>query len=154
VDGVTEQGDRTGWPRLRLRGGTDRGEQPPHQVVALVGRLGPDDAGQLGRAGAMTAGRLAATAGLSPGATTTVVDRLVRAGYAERVRDVGDRRRVTIEPTSAAGAAIEQIWAPIGAEAQRRLSDRTIEELTTIRDFLVEGCQMQTRHAQRITGKD
>jgi DNA-binding MarR family transcriptional regulator len=107
--------------------------------------------GILGRAGAMTAGQLAQSAGLSPGAITTAVDRLVRAGYAHRIRDVGDRRRVTIETTPAAQAATEKIWGPVGAEAHRRLSRRTIEELTIIRDFLVEGCQMQTRHAQRIT---
>lgn len=107
--------------------------------------------GILERAGAMTAGQLAESVGLSPGAITAAVDRLVRAGYAHRIRDVSDRRRVTIEPTPAAQTASEKIWGPIGVEAHRRLSRRTIEELTIIHDFLVEGYQMQTRHAQRIT---
>jgi DNA-binding MarR family transcriptional regulator len=106
--------------------------------------------GILARTGAMTAGQLAHAAGLSPGATTTAVDRLIRAGYAQRIRDVGDRRRVTIEPTSAAQTASDMIWGPIGAEAHQRLSRRSIEELTLIRDFLIEGCDMQTRHAERI----
>jgi DNA-binding MarR family transcriptional regulator len=107
--------------------------------------------GILARTGSMTAGQLALAAGLSPGATTTAVDRLIRSGYAQRTRDVGDRRRVTIEPTSAAQTATEMIWGPVGAEAHQRLSRRSIEELTLIRDFLIEGCEMQTRHAGRIT---
>lgn len=106
--------------------------------------------GILSRAGAMSAGELAQAAGLSPAATTTAVDRLIRAGYAQRIRDVGDRRRVTVEATPAAHTASTQIWGPIGAEAHQRLSRRTIEELTLIRDFLIEGCQMQDRHTERI----
>jgi DNA-binding MarR family transcriptional regulator len=105
-------------------------------------------------AGALTAGRLADAAGLSPGAATTAVDRLVRAGYARRTRDAGDRRQVTIEPTAAARRAFDEIWGPIGKEAQRRLSRRTNEELTVISDFLAEGRQLQARHAQRIKAAD
>jgi DNA-binding MarR family transcriptional regulator len=101
---------------------------------------------------AVTAGQLADAAGLSPGAATTAVDRLVRAGYARRIRDTSDRRRVTIEPTAAARAAFDEIWGPIGKEARRRLSRRTNEELRLLRAFLDEGRQLQTRHAQRIKG--
>ena len=42
--------------------------------------------------GRLSAGQLAQQAGLSPGATTTALDRLERAGYARRVRDPDDRR--------------------------------------------------------------
>lgn len=105
-------------------------------------------------AGALTAGQLAHVAGLSPGAATTAVDRLVRAGYARRIRDASDRRQVTIEPTPAARAAVDEIWGPIGNEARRRLSRRTNEELTMIRDFLAEGRELQARHAQRIKDAD
>jgi DNA-binding MarR family transcriptional regulator len=105
-------------------------------------------------AGGVTAGQLANTVGLSPGAATTAVDRLVRAGYARRIRDAGDRRQVIIEPTRAARATVDRIWGPIGAEARRRLSRRANDELTLIRDFLAEGSQLQTRHAQRIKDAD
>jgi DNA-binding MarR family transcriptional regulator len=106
--------------------------------------------GILTRAGALSAGRLAQTVGLSPAAMTTVIDRLVRAGYALRVPDAGDRRRVTVEPTPAAHAATDEIWGPLGAEAHHLLSQRTVEELALIRDFLIEGRQLQHRHAERI----
>src|SRR4026209_784701 len=46
-------------------------------------------------AGPTTAGRLAEHVGLTTGAMTAVIDRLERAGYARRGRDVADRRLVT-----------------------------------------------------------
>jgi DNA-binding MarR family transcriptional regulator len=49
--------------------------------------------------GRITAGELARELRLSTGAITTLVDRLERAGYARRVRDEEDRRRVLIEVT-------------------------------------------------------
>src|SRR5919109_1824865 len=53
----------------------------------------------LDREGRMTAGRLAEATGLTTGAVTTVLDRLEQAGYARRVRDTDDRRRVYVEVT-------------------------------------------------------
>ena len=49
------------------------------------------------RPGAMTAGQLATTIGLTSGATTTAIDRLERAGYVHRQPDPSDRRRVLVE---------------------------------------------------------
>ena len=47
--------------------------------------------------GTMTAGALAGVAGLSTGAVTFLLDRLERAGFVRRVRDLDDRRRVLVE---------------------------------------------------------
>jgi DNA-binding MarR family transcriptional regulator len=52
------------------------------------------------QAGRITAGDLARELRLSTGAVTTIVDRLERAGYARRVADPADRRRVLIEVTA------------------------------------------------------
>ena len=49
--------------------------------------------------GRVTAGELARELRLSTGAVTSVIDRLERAGYARRVADPDDRRRVLIEVT-------------------------------------------------------
>jgi DNA-binding MarR family transcriptional regulator len=106
--------------------------------------------GIVARAGAITAGQLAAAAHLSPGATTTVVDRLTRAGYARRVRDEQDRRRVTVEATPHANEQTEQIWKPIGQESYQRLSRRSATQLRVILAFLEEGQLLQTEHAARI----
>lgn len=49
--------------------------------------------------GPLTSGELAARLGLSTGATTRVIDRLVAAGYARRESDEADRRRVLVVHT-------------------------------------------------------
>ena len=48
--------------------------------------------------GRMTAGRLAELTGLTTGAITGVIDRLEKAGFVRRERDVDDRRKVFIAP--------------------------------------------------------
>src|SRR5436853_3489308 len=48
--------------------------------------------------GRLTAGKLAAGSALTTGAVTGVIDRLAEAGYARRVRDDADRRKVLVEP--------------------------------------------------------
>ena len=45
----------------------------------------------------LTAGELAEAASLSPGAVTTVLDRLERMALITRTRDEADRRRVLVE---------------------------------------------------------
>jgi DNA-binding MarR family transcriptional regulator len=74
--------------------------------------------------GGVTAGELAAEAGLTSGAITGVVDRLERAGYATRERDAEDRRRVTIVVTDAFYAAAEPIWAPAKQDWDATLAAR------------------------------
>jgi DNA-binding MarR family transcriptional regulator len=49
--------------------------------------------------GPMTAGRLAETVGMTTGAMTAAIDRLVLAGFAQRVPDPQDKRKVIIRPT-------------------------------------------------------
>jgi DNA-binding MarR family transcriptional regulator len=74
--------------------------------------------------GGVTAGELAAEAGLTSGAITGVIDRLERAGYAAREPDPTDRRRVTIAVTPAFYAAAEGIWAPAKEDWDATLAAR------------------------------
>jgi DNA-binding MarR family transcriptional regulator len=88
-------------------------------------------------AGGLTAGELAGQVGVTTGAVTGALDRLERAGYARRVPDPGDRRRVRVEVTAAFRTRAEEIWAPLAADWQRRLGARfTAAELEMIVDFL------------------
>src|SRR5579862_8285253 len=54
--------------------------------------------------GSMSAGDLAEASRLTTGAITAVIDRLERAGLAQRVPDPSDRRRVLVEVTPKAVA--------------------------------------------------
>lgn len=75
--------------------------------TALAGRLGigPTDLAAMTHltfAGEPIGPRdLSGRLGITPGATTELVDRLERAGHLERRRDTVDRRRVQLHPSSA-----------------------------------------------------
>jgi DNA-binding transcriptional regulator GbsR (MarR family) len=60
--------------------------------------------------GRVTAGELARELRLSTGAVTAVVDRLERAGYARRVADPDDRRRVLLEVTPAVYHGAQELY--------------------------------------------
>ena len=101
--------------------------------------------------GGLTAGELAGEAGLTTGAVTGVIDRLERAGYARRVTDPADRRRVKLEVTPKFYARADKIWGPMAADWESRLSRRfTAEELELVTEFLRATNQLSRRHLERL----
>ena len=99
----------------------------------------------------IAAGELAARAGLTPGAVTGVVDRLERHGYARRVPDGSDRRRVRVEVTQAFYGAAERIWGPLAADWQATLADRFDgDELELIISFLRSATELGRQHLERL----
>lgn len=103
----------------------------------------------LGR-GPVTVGELTAALRLSPAATTTVVDRLERAGLVARTRDAANRRRVLVEATEAARAAERSIYRPVGEAGLRALTRYDHRQLETIVDFLTTARAVQQEHAERV----
>jgi DNA-binding MarR family transcriptional regulator len=102
--------------------------------------------------GGITAGALAAEAGLTTGAVTGVVDRLERAGYARRVPDPADRRRVTVEVTDRFYARADALWHPLATEWHAELARRfTSAELDVITEFLESTNDVSRRHLDRIS---
>lgn len=104
--------------------------------------------------GAMTAGRLAERSGLTTAAVTAVLDRLERAGYAQRVRDQVDRRQVIVQLTPLLAERGAEIWGPLGAEATGRLEQMTLEELTGVAEFFRLGIELNERHVERVRELD
>jgi DNA-binding MarR family transcriptional regulator len=105
--------------------------------------------------GGLTAGELAAATGLTTGAVTGVIDRLERAGYARRVPDKEDRRRVKVEVTPKFYARAERIWGPLAKEWEVTLSRRfTAEELERVIDFLRATNEVGSRHMERVRKLD
>ncbi len=99
----------------------------------------------------VTAGELAVESGLTTGAVTAVIDRLERVGFARRVRDEGDRRKVKVEVTDAFYARAGEIWGPVAAEWQAAMADRfSAAELATIVAFLEQVDELGQRHAARL----
>ncbi|MGW1603852.1 MarR family winged helix-turn-helix transcriptional regulator [Streptomyces eurythermus] len=78
--------------------------------------------------GGLTSGELATRTGLTTGATTRLIDRLERAGYARRAADPADRRRVVVEPVPDALARIEEVVGPARRHIAEVLSRDTTEQ--------------------------
>jgi DNA-binding MarR family transcriptional regulator len=101
--------------------------------------------------GGLTAGQLATEAGLTSGAVTGVIDRLERAGYARRVSDPADRRRVKVEVTPKFYARADKIWGPVAADWASRLGGRfTAAELEQAIDFLRTTNELSREHLERL----
>ncbi|GAA3408147.1 hypothetical protein GCM10018952_04180 [Streptosporangium vulgare] len=84
---------------------------------------------------ALTAGRLAELAGLTTGAVTGVVNRLEGAGYARRVPDPDDRRRVRIVPEKDSAARIAVAYEPTYRRLTELFESYGPEELAAISDW-------------------
>jgi DNA-binding MarR family transcriptional regulator len=101
--------------------------------------------------GTLTAGELAARAGLTNGAITGVLDRLEQAGFARRASDPSDRRRVNIEVTPAFHEQAERIWGPVAADWRSTLAKHfTADELERITDFLRTTIEVGGRQLDRL----
>ena len=72
-----------------------------------------------GRGEGMLVGELAEEMLLQPHSTTGLVDRLVEAGLAERVRDGDDRRQVRVRATEAARALLVSLASIHRSELRR-----------------------------------
>jgi DNA-binding MarR family transcriptional regulator len=102
------------------------------------------------REGAVPAGRLADVTGLTTGAITTVLDRLERAGYARRVSDPSDRRRVLVELTAKARQVGETYYASHAALSEHLYQRYTRPQLELLLEFVREGREFNDRHAALV----
>jgi DNA-binding MarR family transcriptional regulator len=99
----------------------------------------------------LSAGELAAQAGITAGAVTGVIDRLQRAGLADRVIDPADRRRVRIEVTELFQELAEPLWGPMAADWHATLTKRfTTDELERIAEFLRTTSEISRRQRRRL----
>jgi DNA-binding MarR family transcriptional regulator len=101
----------------------------------------------------VSAGRLASAAGLSTGAVTTVLDRLERAGYARRVPDASDRRRVLVELTPGARKLLRDVFAPLIADTVRQLEGYTTDQVSLVRDFMRDHRRLNEAHTERVRAR-
>jgi DNA-binding MarR family transcriptional regulator len=100
--------------------------------------------------GAMTAGELAQAASLSPGAVTTVLDRLERMELVTRTRDETDRRRVLVDITPKARELAWSMYGPIAGYAREYLDALSDEEIEVINRFLKVATEINERRAREV----
>ncbi len=126
-----------------------------HQAVANVAGVSVTDMKCLDyvqRGENVTAGDLARLTGLTTGAITAAIDRLEKAGLAERQRDSADRRKVYIRlrESRAAGKPLA-IFEALGREMAQLVTRYSKRELETINDFGVSCIEILKRQTARIT---
>jgi DNA-binding MarR family transcriptional regulator len=107
---------------------------------------------QLVLSGPMTAGRLAEITGLTTGAITGVIDRLEKAGFARREREVLDRRVVMVRPLLEREADVGRLYAPLGRamlELMQGYSPEEIRLLVVLLERSVSVLQEETLKLRR-----
>lgn len=104
----------------------------------------------LDREGPVPAGRLAEATGLTSGAITTVLDRLERGGFARRIPDPGDRRRVLVEMTPAVRELANAFYAPHMAQAEQLFQRYTREQIELLLGFVRSSREFNEREAAEL----
>ncbi len=102
--------------------------------------------------GSVTAGELARFTGLTTGAVTGIIDRLVKAGYAERVGDPEDRRRIVVarKPNSRLDTILPAIFGPLGKDMATVMANYTQREQSVIADFLARTREVLVANTARV----
>lgn len=86
--------------------------------------------------GPMTAGQLAQAVGVSPGAATSVIDRLVAVGHVTREQNKADRRGIVVVPNP---KSVESAWghlAPIIAMSEETIRSMKPEAQKAVVSYL------------------
>jgi DNA-binding MarR family transcriptional regulator len=107
-----------------------------HHTAAAKNGLGITDSKTIStliQEGPMTAGEIAKRLSLTTGAVTSVIDRIEKAGFATRVADPKDRRKVIVHVDAKKLQTMSNVYDSIGETFQKLLTGYTTEQL----EFLV-----------------
>jgi DNA-binding MarR family transcriptional regulator len=96
--------------------------------------------------GPTTAGKLAAHTGLTTGATTAVIDRLERAGFARRLRSTQDRRSILVEPLPERVRQLESFYQPLAVAVARLNEEYGDKQLAVVVDYLSRAVTLAAEH--------
>jgi DNA-binding MarR family transcriptional regulator len=103
--------------------------------------------------GPMTAGELAERVGVTTGAVTGIIDRLVNARLVRRSADRSDRRRVIVEPVSNRDKDIARLFEPMGKRIVDLAAALSEEQRRTIFEFLTKASEILEEEATRLRAK-
>jgi DNA-binding MarR family transcriptional regulator len=100
--------------------------------------------------GSMTAGKLAASTGLSTGAVTGLIDRLERIGYVRREADPQDRRKVRVVAELQHIAPIGRYYEQLKRTTTALWSQYSVEQLQTVLDFVRRSADQASQDIEHI----
>jgi DNA-binding MarR family transcriptional regulator len=101
--------------------------------------------------GPMTAGQLAELTGLTTGSVTSMVDRLVRAGYVRRESDPHDRRRVVVRADAdAMERDVGALYESLAHASARLIAGYSTEELALLVGHLTRNNALMLEEAVKL----
>jgi DNA-binding MarR family transcriptional regulator len=105
--------------------------------------------------GPTTAGDIAQHLGLTTGAVTGVIDRLVAAKWVRRVADPRDRRRVVVElrPNPKREGDIARLFEPMSTRIHGVIATYSGRDQATIADFLTKASEILEEETTRLRAK-
>ncbi|MBE8476936.1 MarR family winged helix-turn-helix transcriptional regulator [Streptomyces justiciae] len=104
--------------------------------------------------GPVTTGRIAELTGLTTGSATRLVDRLERAGYVVRERDVVDRRRVLVTTVPEKIVEFGRVWDRLGDGWTALFDDLDAGELALIVDHMRRTTEFSAAQVARLRAGD
>ncbi|WP_432491104.1 MarR family winged helix-turn-helix transcriptional regulator [Kineococcus gypseus] len=107
----------------------------------------------LSRHGSCTPGTLARHVGLSTGAASRMVERLVEAGLATRAADPADRRRVLVTAAPEALDAVSRRYQPLNDDLREHLGGFDEEGLRAMLAFVHAAEASTQRHLDGAGGR-
>ncbi len=149
------QKDLVGRIFAAIRGVGDQGGLTRQVIAEVLGLNKTDLAGVdflYSQGGTCTAGELSRATGLTSGSTTTLIDRLEKAGYAAREDDPTDRRKQLVRLSDKAHARCEAVYEPIRKDMFKLWSNYNSSELELIERFLTEGIKLHGIGLERLRG--
>ena len=136
-----------------VRGIGDQAESTRSVLAKVLGLHHTDLAGVdflYSKQRACTAGELSRATGLSSGATTTLIDRLEKAGFAVREDDPNDRRRQMVRLSDQASKRCHALYEPIRKDLFKLWSTYTANELELIEEFIARGVKLHAESLKRL----
>ncbi len=124
-----------------------------HTALAAKQGLGPTETKALDlldRFGPITAGEFGTRTGLAPASVTGLIDRLEQKGFAKRVKDPADGRRVLVEHDRSSMMRFAPYFADLMHGLDALYGRYTVEELELFRGFLDEITKVQTAAAVKL----
>jgi len=100
--------------------------------------------------GPLTARALADHLRLTPSATTAVIDRLERAGFATRSRDSVDRRQVTVHAVPERVAEATALYRPLYERMAELVSGYTDDQLALLLSFAERSDEILAEEIHRV----
>jgi DNA-binding MarR family transcriptional regulator len=123
------------------------------EIFSAAHELHPTDMTALNliMTGSMTPGTLAKALNLSASATTSVLDRLEKAGHVTRERDPQDRRRVELRVLSAATALASTFFQPLAREYASAWERLSPQDRQVVARFLAATTEATSRVRESVS---